>query len=82
MRGNISSNVKATGKLRDTETVMRSLGEGCWKSTKIGNSLAAYPASRWVSDGRGKLETATSTLIGCHEIKETTVISYNYLKPQ
>ncbi len=23
---------KITGKLRDTETVMRSLEEGCWKS--------------------------------------------------
>ncbi len=48
MRANISSNVKNTVKLRDTETVMRSLGEGCWKSTKIGNSLAAYPAASTV----------------------------------
>ncbi len=35
--------VKTTGKLRDTKTVMRSLGGGSWKSAKIGNSLAAYP---------------------------------------
>ena len=37
------SNVKITGKLRDTETVMRSLEGGSWKSANIGNSLATYP---------------------------------------
>ena len=29
------SNVKITGKLRDTETVMRSLEGGGWKSAKM-----------------------------------------------
>jgi hypothetical protein len=33
------STVKITGKLRDTETVMRSLEGGGWKSTSNGNSL-------------------------------------------
>ncbi len=42
------SNVKITGKLRDTETVMRSLEGGGWKSTSNGNSLATYPTSRYV----------------------------------
>jgi len=42
------SNVKVTGKLRDTETVMRSLEGGSWKSAKIGNSLAAYPTASTV----------------------------------
>ena len=42
------SNVKITGKLRDTETVMRSLEEGCWKSIDEDNSLAAYPTSSTV----------------------------------
>ncbi len=42
------SDVKITGKLRDTETVMRSLEGGSWKSANIGNSLAAYPTSRTV----------------------------------
>jgi hypothetical protein len=37
------SNVKITGKLRDTETVMRSLEGGGWKSASNGNSLATYP---------------------------------------
>ncbi len=40
------SNVKITGKLRDTETVMRSLEGGGWKSANIGNSLATYPTAR------------------------------------
>ncbi len=40
------SDVKITGKLRDTETVMRSLEGGSWKSANIGNSLAAYPTAR------------------------------------
>ncbi len=39
------SNVKITGKLRDTETVMRSLEGGGWKSTSNGNSLATYPTA-------------------------------------
>jgi hypothetical protein len=40
------SNVMVTGKLRDTETVMRSLEGGGWKSASNGNSLATYPTSR------------------------------------
>jgi hypothetical protein len=39
-------NVKITGKLRDTETVMRSLEGGGWKSTSNGNSLATYPTRK------------------------------------
>ena len=39
-------NVKITGKLRDTETVMRSLEGGGWKSNSNGNSLATYPTAR------------------------------------
>jgi hypothetical protein len=35
-----------TGKLRDTETVMRSLEGGGWKSATNGNSLATYPTTR------------------------------------
>ncbi len=34
-----------TGKLRDTETVMRSLEGGGWKSASNGNSLATHPTS-------------------------------------
>jgi hypothetical protein len=37
-----------TGKLRDTETVMRSLEGGGWKSASNGNSLATHPTSRTV----------------------------------
>jgi hypothetical protein len=40
------SNVKITRKLRDTETVMRSLEGGGWKSANTGNSLATYPTAR------------------------------------
>ncbi len=43
--------VKNTEKLRDTETVMRSLEGGGWKSANIGNSLAAYPTARTVLRG-------------------------------
>lgn len=43
-----------TGKLRDTETVMRSLEGGGWKSTSNGNSLATYPTSSPVRAGRCK----------------------------
>jgi hypothetical protein len=39
------SNVLITGKLRDTETVMRSLEGGGWKSANTDNSLATYPTS-------------------------------------
>ncbi|PLZ36274.1 hypothetical protein CBP23_04155 [Fischerella thermalis WC344] len=42
------SNVKITGKLRDTETVMRSLEGGGWKSANNGNSLATHPTSTTV----------------------------------
>ena len=45
------SNVKITGKLRDTETVMRSLEGGGWKSASNGNSLATYPTARPRSEG-------------------------------
>jgi len=38
--------VEITGKLRDTETVMRSLEGGDGKSAITGNSLVAYPTSR------------------------------------
>jgi hypothetical protein len=37
---------KATGELIDTETVTISSEGGRWKSTRWGNSLAAYPTSR------------------------------------
>jgi putative transposase len=47
------SNVKITGKLRDTETVMRSLEGGGWKSANTGNSLATYPTSRPVLKTNG-----------------------------
>ncbi|MCC5670252.1 hypothetical protein LC653_42315, partial [Nostoc sp. CHAB 5784] len=47
-----SQNVMVTGKLRDTETVMRSLEGGGWKSAKNGNSLATYPTARPVLRGR------------------------------
>ena len=39
------------GKLRETETLMRSLGEGRWKSAYQGNSLAAYPTACPVRGG-------------------------------
>jgi hypothetical protein len=39
---------RVTGKLRDTETVMRSLEGGGWKSASNGNSLATYPTLRTV----------------------------------
>jgi hypothetical protein len=51
-----------TGKLRDTETVMRSLEVGGWKSANTGNSLATYPTSGTVSDDRRKVVTLPSTL--------------------
>ncbi len=56
-------NVKITGKLRDTETVMRSLEGGCWKSTNIGNSLAAYPTGTYGSNTevRGIIPVIDST---------------------
>ncbi len=57
------SNVKITGKLRDTETVMRSLEGGGWKSTSNGNSLATYPTSRYVLKERCPVATWASTLI-------------------
>lgn len=37
--------VEITGKRRDTETVMRRLEGGDWKSANTGNSLVAYPTS-------------------------------------
>ncbi|MBE9168062.1 hypothetical protein IQ238_11200 [Pleurocapsales cyanobacterium LEGE 06147] len=40
--------VEITGKRRDTETVMRRLERGNWKSASNGNSLVAYPTSSTV----------------------------------
>jgi hypothetical protein len=37
--------VEITGKRRDTETVMRRLEGGDWKSASNGNSLVAYPTT-------------------------------------
>lgn len=48
-----------TGKLRDTETVMRSLEGGGWKSASNGNSLATYPTSRSVLESSGFREKVT-----------------------
>ena len=48
--------VEITGKLRDTETVMRSLEGGDWKSAITGNSLVAYPTSRTVLKTSGSRE--------------------------
>lgn len=45
--------VEITGKRRDTETVMRRLEGGDWKSAINGNSLVAYPTSRPDLTGRG-----------------------------
>ena len=39
VRGSLGN---VNGELIDTETVMISSGGGCWKSTRKGNSLAAY----------------------------------------
>lgn len=47
------SSVRITGKLRDTETVMRSLEGGGWKSANTGNSLATYPTLRTVLKTNG-----------------------------
>ena len=47
---------KATGELIDTETVTISSEGGRWKSTRWGNSLAAYPTARPVLNG-GREET-------------------------
>jgi hypothetical protein len=66
------SNVKITGKLRDTETVMRSLEGGGWKSANTGNSLATYLTASTVSDGRGVAVMHTSTLT---EVKKILVLS-------
>lgn len=48
--------VEITGKRRDTETVMRRLEGGDWKSAIIGNSLVAYPTSRPVLKTSGYRE--------------------------
>ncbi len=45
--------VEITGKRRDTETVMRRLEGGDWKSTSNGNSLVAYPTSCTVLETNG-----------------------------
>jgi hypothetical protein len=41
-------------KLRDTETVMRSLEGGGWKSASNGNSMAIYPMARPDRTERGE----------------------------
>jgi len=46
--------VEITGKRRDTETVMRRLEGGDWKSASNGNSLVAYPTARTDLNGRGE----------------------------
>ena len=38
--------LSSTGELIDIERVTISLEGGRWKSTRLGNSLAAYPTSR------------------------------------
>ena len=45
--------VEITGKRRDTETVMRRLEGGDWKSISNGNSLVAYPTTRTDLTERG-----------------------------
>ena len=45
--------VQITGKRRDTETVMRRLEGGDWKSASNGNSLVAYPTLRTDLTERG-----------------------------
>jgi hypothetical protein len=45
--------VEITGERRDTETVMRRLEGGDWKSASTGNSLVAYPTSRTVLEPSG-----------------------------
>lgn len=44
--------VEITGKRRDTETVMRRLEGGDWKSASNGNSLVAYPTASTVLQQR------------------------------
>ena len=45
--------VEITGKRRDTETVMRRLEGGDWKSNSDGNSLVAYPTQAGFWEGEG-----------------------------
>jgi hypothetical protein len=58
-----------TGKLRDTETVMRSLEGGGWKSASNGNSLATYPTSSTVLRGgeSGDARTLPDWFHNCHD---------------
>jgi hypothetical protein len=44
------SHVEITGERRDTETVMRRLEGGDWKSASNGNSLVAYPTFKLRSE--------------------------------
>src|SRR5439155_14254956 len=48
--------MSSTGELIDIERVTISLEGGRWKSTRLGNSLAAYPTARPVLNG-GREET-------------------------
>jgi len=43
--------MSSTGELIDIERVTISLEGGRWKSTRLGNSLAAYPTARAVLRG-------------------------------
>ena len=58
--------VEITGKRRDTETVMRRLEGGDWKSISNGNSLVAYPTARPVLKERCATVMWTSTLTQTH----------------
>jgi hypothetical protein len=54
--------VEVTGERRDTETVMRRLEGGDWKSASTGNSLVAYPTSCPVLRGGESGDTQTYAL--------------------
>ncbi|MEP1062880.1 MULTISPECIES: hypothetical protein, partial [Cyanophyceae] len=51
--------VEITGERRDTETVMRRLEGGDWKSASNGNSLVAYPTASTVLRGGGCSDAAS-----------------------
>src|SRR3989442_510358 len=53
--------MSSTGELIDIERVTISLEGGRWKSTRLGNSLAAYPTASPVLNG-GDGETANTAL--------------------
>src|SRR2546427_10841819 len=54
--------MSSTGELIDIERVTIGLDGGRWKSTRLGNSLAAYPtASTVLRGGKGSYRNACST---------------------